>query len=42
MCVFPQSPCTNVKAPKIRIYNDAAEMAVAVNGLVIISLPSLG
>lgn len=42
MCVFPQSPRTNVKAPEIRIYNDAAETAVAVNGLVIISSPSLG
>lgn len=41
MCLPPLSH-TNVKAPKIRIYNDDAETVLAVNGLVIISLPSLG
>jgi hypothetical protein len=42
VCVFSHSPHTNAKAPKIRIYNDDAEAALAVNGLVIISLPSPG
>ena len=38
----PPSPQTNSKALKIRIYNDGAEMTLAVNGLVKIRLPSQG
>ena len=36
------SPQTNSKALKIKIYNDDAEMTLAVNGLVIIRLLSQG
>jgi hypothetical protein len=41
MCASP-SPHTNAKALKIKIYNDDAEMTLAMSGLVIIRLPSLG
>lgn len=38
MCVSHPSPQTNSKALKIKIYNDDAEMTLAVNGLVIIKV----
>ena len=40
VCVSPFS--TNIKALKIRIYNDGAEKTLALNGLVIIRLLSQG